>query len=86
MKKYDYAPDKVTIDHALEIIAKNADSVMSQDVLKECLSMIDLTSLRTDDTPASITKLVEKVNAFHGSFPGYALPASICVFRISQVW
>ena len=80
LKKYDYAPDKVAIDHALEIIAKNADSVMSQDVLKECLSMIDLTSLRTDDTPASITKLVEKVNAFHGSFPGYALPASICVY------
>ena len=80
LKKYDYAPDKVAIDHALEIIAKNADSVMSQDVLKECLSMIDLTSLRTEDTPASITKLVEKVNAFHGSFPGYALPASICVY------
>ena len=80
LKKYDYAPDKVAIDHALEIIAKNADSVMSQDVLKECLSMIDLTSLRTEDTPASITKLVEKVNAFHESFPGYALPASICVY------
>ena len=80
LKKYDYAPDKVAIDHALEIIAKNADSVMSQDVLKECLSMIDLTSLRTEDTPASITKLVEKVNAFHESFPGYSLPASICVY------
>ena len=80
LKKYDYAPDKVDIDHALEIIAKNADSVMSQDVLKECLSMIDLTSLKTEDTPASITKLVEKVNAFHESFPGYSLPASICVY------
>ena len=80
LKKYDYAPDKVAIDHALEIIAKNADSVMSQDVLKECLSMIDLTSLKTEDTPASITKLVEKVNAFHESFPGYSLPASICVY------
>lgn len=80
LKKYDYAPDKVAIDHALEIIAGNADSVMSHDVLKDCLSMIDLTSLKTEDTPASITKLVEKVNAFHESFPGYALPASICVY------
>ena len=80
LKKYDYAPDKVAIDHSLEIIAKNVESVMSQDVLKECLSMIDLTSLRTEDTPASIVKLVEKVNAFHDSFPGYALPASICVY------
>ena len=80
LKKYDYAPDKVAIGHSLEIIAKNVESVMSQDVLKECLSMIDLTSLRTEDTPASIVKLVEKVNAFHDSFPGYALPASICVY------
>ena len=53
---------------------------MSHDVLKDCLSMIDLTSLKTEDTPASITKLVEKVNAFHESFPGYSLPASICVY------
>ena len=73
LKKYDYAPDKVAIDHSLEIIAKNVESAMSQDVLKECLSMIDLTSLRTEDTPASIVKLVEKVNSFHDSFPGYAL-------------
>ena len=80
LKKYDYAPDKVAIDHSLEIIAKNVESAMSQDVLKECLSMIDLTSLRTEDTPASIVKLVEKVNSFHDSFPGYALPASICVY------
>ena len=42
--------------------------------------MIDLTSLKTDDTPASITKLVEKVNGFKTAFPAYPLPASICVY------
>ena len=80
MKKYGYVPDKVAIDHGLENIAKNVENVISPAVLKDCLSMIDLTSLKTEDTPASITKLVEKVNAFHDAFPGYPLPASICVY------
>ena len=80
MKKYGYVPDKVAIDHGLENIAKNVENVISPAVLKDCLSMIDLTSLKTEDTPASITKLVEKVNAFHDAFLGYPLPASICVY------
>ena len=42
--------------------------------------MMDLTTLKTDDTPASVTKLVNKVNAFQGSYPEWPLPASICVY------
>ena len=42
--------------------------------------MMDLTTLKTDDTPASVTKLVDKVNAFGASYPGWPLPASICVY------
>lgn len=80
LKKYDYCPDKVAIDHGLEIIVKNADSMLSPEVLKDCLSMIDLTSLKTEDTPASITRMVEKVNAFKDAYPAYPLPASICVY------
>ena len=41
---------------------------------------MDLTTLKTDDTPASVTKLVEKVNAFGASYPEWPLPASICVY------
>ena len=80
LKKYDYVPDKTAVGHALEIIAKNVENAASQAVLTDCLSMIDLTSLKTDDTPASITKLVEKVNGFKTAFPAYPLPASICVY------
>ena len=80
LKKYDYCPDKVAIDHGLEIIVKNADSMLSPEVLKDCLSMIDPTSLKTEDTPASITRMVEKVNAFKDAYPAYPLPASICVY------
>ena len=80
LKEYGYAPDKEAIDHGLELIAANAETMMSAQVLKDCLSMIDLTSLKTEDTPASITALVEKVNGFSKEFPGYPLPASICVY------
>lgn len=80
LKEYGYAPDKEAIDHGLEMIAANAETMMSAQVLKDCLSMIDLTSLKTEDTPASITALVEKVNGFSKEFPGYPLPASICVY------
>ena len=33
-----------------------------------------------NDTPASVAKLVGKVNAFQASYPEWPLPASICVY------
>ena len=78
--KYGYAPDKEAIDRSLGIIARNLDNVVSPEVLKECFSFMDLTSLRNQDTEASITKLTEKVTAFHKDYPDYPLPASICVY------
>lgn len=42
--------------------------------------MMDLTTLKTDDTPASVLKLVKKVNAFQESRPDWPLPASVCVY------
>jgi deoxyribose-phosphate aldolase len=36
--------------------------------------------LKTDDTPASVLKLVKKVNAFQESRPDWPLPASVCVY------
>ena len=49
-------------------------------VLKTCMSIMDLTTLRTEDTPASVSKLVGKVNSFKSDYPEYPLPASVCVF------
>ena len=42
--------------------------------------MLDLTSLKTNDTEASIAALVEKVNAFPADYPGWPYPASVCVY------
>ena len=42
--------------------------------------MMDLTTLKTDDTPASVEKLVGKVNSFKEAYPTWPLPASVCVY------
>ena len=80
LKKYGYAPDMDAIGRALEIIASNLDKVASEKVYKDCFSMMDLTTLKTNDTPASVEKLVGKVNSFRESYPEWPLPASVCVY------
>lgn len=79
-EKYGYTPDRDAIGRAIEMIAANMENIATEQVYKDCFSMMDLTTLKTDDTPASVTKLVEKVNAFHNSYPEWPYPASICVF------
>ena len=79
-KKYGYAPDKEAIDRSLEIIAENLENVVSAEVLKECFSLMDVTTLRSEDTVESVSKLVDKVNALQRDYPEYPLPASVCVF------
>ena len=78
--KYGYTPDKEAIDRSLDILSKNLENVVSPQVLKDCFSLMDLTSLKTTDTEESISKLVAKVNAFKADYPAYPLPASICVY------
>ena len=80
LTKYGYAPDQESMGRALEMIAANLESVASEQVYKECFSMMDLTTLKTDDTPESVLKLVSKVNSFNQSYPEWPLPASICVY------
>jgi deoxyribose-phosphate aldolase len=78
--KYGYAPDKEAIARHLELIASGLDQVVSNDVMKECFSIMDLTTLSPKDTPSSVRKLVEKVNSFAADYPDYPLPASVCVY------
>ena len=79
-KKYGYTPDKEAIDRSLEIIAENVDKVLSPEVLKTCFSIMDMTTLRPNDTPTSVRKFVEKINNFYKEYPDYPLPASVCVY------
>ena len=78
--KYGYAPEKEAIARHLELIASGLEQVVSNEVLKECFSIMDLTTLSPKDTPSSVRKLVEKVNSFAADYPNYPLPASVCVY------
>lgn len=80
IEKYGYAPDKDAISHNLELIAANLEKVVTPEILKECFSTMDLTTLSTTDTVHSVGKLVGKVNAFPAQYPDFPLPASICVY------
>ena len=80
LEKYSYSPDQQEIDKTIQSISKNIDAVMCPTVLKKCFSMMDLTTLNTADTAASVEKLVNKVNAFREQYADYPLPASICVY------
>ena len=79
-EKYNYTPNTEEMGRALQQLASNLDIFASVLVYKDCFSMMDLTTLKTDDTPASVAKLVGKVNAFNESYPEWPLPASICVY------
>ena len=78
--EYGYTPDKEAMDRALDLIAANLGNIVSRDVLLSCFSMMDVTSLKTDDTPSSIIRLVEKVNGLKDAFPEFPQPASVCVY------
>ena len=79
-EKYGYSPNMEAIESALALISANLDSIASEQVYKACFSMMDLTTLKTNDTPASVARLVEKVNEFSTVYPQWPLPASICVY------
>lgn len=79
-EKYGYTPDPEAIDDQLGIIASNLENLKSPEVLRDCFGMMDVTTLHTDDTEASVFALVKKVNALETAYPDYPLPASICVF------
>ena len=79
-EKYGYSPDQEKIGRTLELIASSLDEVASPDRLKDCFSLMDLTTLHATDTVASVKKLVAKVNGLPQAYPTYPLPASICVF------
>ena len=79
-EKYGYNLTAEQIEGAIAEITEKSKGELSDEVLKACFSMMDLTSLNNNDTPSSIAGFVKKVTAFHEAYPAYPLPASICVY------
>lgn len=80
LSKYGYTPKAEEIDAKLAQISQNVNNFMTEGVLKKCFSMLDLTTLKSDDTPSSVSAFVEKVNSFAEDYPDWPLPASVCVY------
>ena len=78
--KYGYTPDKEAIARHLNLIADSLEKIATEQVYKQCFGIMDQTTLANDDTPDSVRRLVEKVNAFAQDYPTWPLPASICVY------
>ena len=79
-EKYNYTPDAAKIASSIEAIVAGAESVASTEVYKTCFSFMDLTTLRSQDTPESVRALVDKVTRLRKEYPSYPLPASVCVY------
>ena len=80
LKKYGYNPVEEEIANRIQAVASNLDGMSSPEVLKKCFSLMDLTTLKSNDTVASVCSLVDKVNRLPAEYPDYPLPASVCVY------
>lgn len=76
-EKYNYNFDQDAMTGVLNSVAANIGGLSTPDVLHKCFSMMDLTTLHTQDTDASVGAFVGKLA---GLPDGYPMPASVCVF------
>lgn len=63
-----------------KILAEHLEENKNQDVYKFLFNTIDLTSLNSTDSPQSITRFVERVNAFEEEHGELKNVAAICVY------
>ena len=80
LQKYGYTPSEEEVAARIQAIAANLEGLATPEVLKRCFSLMDLTTLKPDDTVESVCRLVDKANRLAEEYPGYPLPASICVY------
>ena len=80
LEKYGYAPVDAEIATHLQAVSSTLDALATPEVLKKCFSLMDLTTLKSDDTVASVSALVDKVTRLQAEYPSYPLPASVCVY------
>ena len=88
MDKYNQAiadcafiADDAKVKEAVDkILAENLAANMNEEVYKFLFNCIDLTTLRSVDSPASVADFTERVNAFDAEHPEMKNVAAICVY------
>lgn len=80
LNKYGYVLRDEEIASRIQSVVENLPEQCPSDILKKCFSMMDLTTLKPEDTVESVEALVKKANGVLDTFSGYPLPASVCVY------
>lgn len=79
--KSQVTTDDAAVKAAVEkILAEHLQENMNQDVYRLCFNCIDLTTLKTTDSPQSVANFTERVNAFDEEYPQLPNVAAICVY------
>lgn len=78
--KYKTAVNNVQIKAKIDQVEQRALLMQDKSILSHIFSLIDLTSLNSNDSVSKITSLVEKVNGLSERFPDLPNVAAICVF------
>lgn len=63
-----------------KILSEHLAENLNEDVYKQILNSIDLTTLTSTDSPQSVANFTERVNAFDNEYPQYPNVAAICVY------
>ena len=80
LNKYGYVLRDEEIASRIQSVVENLPEQCPSDILKKCFSMMDLTTLKPEDTVESVEALVKKANGVLDTFSGYPLPASVQLF------
>jgi deoxyribose-phosphate aldolase len=72
--------DSEVANEVQRILSKHQAENMRPDVYKQCLNLIDLTSLNSTDTEEQIINMVQKVNMFSEKYPDMPNVGAICVY------
>ena len=74
------ADDEKVKTAVAKLLADHLDENKNQDVYKFLFNAIDLTTLNSTDSPQSVARFVERVNAFEEEYGELKNVAAICVY------
>lgn len=72
--------DERVVEAVKDILAKHFDENNNKEVWTRLLHSIDLTTLKSTDSPESVARFTQSVNDFEESFPSLPNVAAICVY------
>lgn len=80
-EKFDFNFDDAQVTAAVhQLVADNREKYNNQEVLKQLLGTVELTTLKVTDSQESVLKFTENVNKFADEHPDLPPLATICVY------